>query len=386
MNKDHCHILYKNTSCFDFFLPNFANFQNNLTIILWDNDNNIKNIKKNLPTQSFLKKINLKIDIYTVSDFFNLKICFIANLFFIFKLKKILYFFTKNFSILNTNKLIFFLRKFNNISIDGRDFDQIQQKEILFDCLNKTNKNIAIMPHAPHYRTSHSEKNFFCNLKKDKLENFTILIANKQSYQNANFLNSKYFPPPAISNSWINLLKKKKLLEINNSSFYKIGIILRPFRKKYSKTKLKKKKVDYYVSSYEENIEILKQCQNLVKNNCKIFLRLHPSTNRNEFYKIYKEYIIKNKIILTSNSIHEFLISCDAVISYPSTAIIYGYFYKKRVFLINNDLQKKIEKKWPYLNYLYSSIAIKINIRDIKNIKKIFFKKKHFKNKFKNFF
>jgi len=211
MNKDHCHILFKNTSCFDFFLPNFANFQNNLTIILWDNDNNIKNIKKNLPTQIFLKKINLKIDIYTVSDFFNLKIFFIANLFFISKLKKILYFFTKNFSILNTKKLIFFLRKFNNISIDGRDFDQIQQKQILFDCLNKTNKNIAIIPHAPHYRTSHSEKNFFCNLKKDKLENFTILIANKQSYQNANFLNSKYFPPPAISNSWINLLKKKTI-------------------------------------------------------------------------------------------------------------------------------------------------------------------------------
>ena len=357
--KKILHIVFKNTSCVDYIFPYFDSKldlkRNNLEFLIWDVD--AIRIADNLPKN--FKNYTYK----NIFHFVRFRKLFKLNKIKILKFKSLI----DSSVFLKIYKIKSYIKKFDEIYFDCRSFDSLIFKKTIFYILNNLKKKIIYVPHAAHYRSSSEE------LTKSNIalpQRYDLILSNKLSNPWIKFDLSKkncfYLNLPTNNKLW-----KKKIKFFENKDNKVVGFIFRPFIKKKNKTQLSKK--DYYINSYEENLMMIEIAKYLFSKGYKIIFRLHPSSKIKDFENYYKNDLKFFKFLFSKGSIHDFLIDIDKVVSFHSTALIYAANYKKKIYLLKTDLEKKIYIKWPKLKKIYKSFCIEI--KDKEDFKKKFIKR-----------
>lgn len=352
------HIVFKSTNCVDYIYPFYfkkiKHENHTLDFLIWDV--NYKKIKDQLP-YNFNK--------YCVKD-----ISYFIKSPEILKLKKFFIRFIDYQFLFNYKRLNNYIKKFDKIFFDCKSFESLFFKNIIFDILKENKLTVTYVPHGPHYRTSYEEM-ADNNLKVPF--SYKLILSNKKSNpwitKKIKKKDCLYLGFPSLDTKWKYEFNN---LNVNTNKRKTIGFLFRPFRKQKNRSQLKND--DYYVNSYEENIFMINLSKSLFSNGYNIVYRLHPSSNRKEFLTSYKKDLKKIKIQFSKGSIHNFISQLDNVISFHSTSLIYAAFYNKKIFLIKNDLESLIYKKWPKLKKIYNSFSMIFENK--KQFYKVFYKKK----------
>lgn len=366
--RTYTHIIFKNTSNLDFIIPYYSlKFKSGkfdkLIIIVWDlNDSRIK---KNLIKLNKLFKINLKI--YYLRSFFG-KNKLLRKLSENFFLKKKFFINKLSFNLVNLKRIEKIIKNSDKIYLDNKEFSQIYFLEILLRIIKVQCLEIILVPHAPHYRKLGEEidKDNLILLKEYSIK-YKVLFSNRKNFD---LLKKKY-------SSIYYGLPCSKLNFPRNTNYNKeknVGIILRPFIKKFNSKSLQR--YDYYISSYEDNIFFLNIAKELNNKGYNIFFRLHPSTDIENFKNYYGNKLNEFNFNYFSGSIYEFFLNCNNIVSFHSTSLIYAVIFKCKIFLYKNNLSKKIYKNWPILKTVYQSLTVEFtNLNEI-NFKNNIFNKK----------
>lgn len=363
------HIVFKSANCVDYIYPHYySEFKkkkiNKLEFLIWDIE--AEKILDQMPGIKKIYTIKQLSNFFKFINFFKKKNIILS--FFLYILNLIFY---KNKKLLN------YIQSFDILYFDSKSFKNLVFKKLILNVLNKSNKKIFLVPHGPHYTTSYEEieyDNFFLNprvylLLSNKFSNPWVknLIKKKQC---------KYIGFPTSNNVWQENIKK----QININSY---GFIFRPFIQKKNKKQLKN--YDCYINPYDQNIFMLFLAKKLSDQKKKIILRLHPSSRVDDFLDAYSNELRQISYSFSKGSIHDFMNKVSNVVSFHSTALIYAYFYDKKVYLYSNYLEKITYKKWPILKKVYNSFCIKFsNENDF--FKKIKLNKKIEKKNFNYFF
>ena len=348
------HIIYKNTNCVDFIYPEFY-LKNKLgcrfDYLIWDF--NQDHIKKYLP-----KKEGFDYNTYSVWNFINNRF-YVKKLEQTYYLKRIYYFIIKKIDLLlQKKKLKEFLLKYDDIFIDCRECDYIPYVREFSNILKSIHKAIKFVPHGPHYRdnireTSLDQKIYFEGLKKK------LILSNKYSKpwidiggfkKNECFYNGL----PAKNNDWlVNIVKLKK----KNYDEKNIGFLFRPFFLNFNNKILNLKKTDHYINSFEENNTFIDIAKKLYQDGYKILFRLHPSSKFDSFRKFYGKNLEGLEFELCTNTIHDFYLKCQYVLSFNSSSLIYGCLYDKNIFLKKNSLTLKVWDEWKGIDKIYDTFC-----------------------------
>ena len=343
--KKFLHIIFKGTNCIDYIYPYYFKKtkydKHSLDFLIWDP--NYNKIKKNLP-------INFhKFNVLNISQFTKIPQ--------VLKIKKNFLKIFQNFFdykiFFKYRKLEKYLSKFDKVFLDCKSFENLFFKKTIFDIIQKNKITIYYVPHGPHYRSSHEEiadSNLSVNF------DYKLILSNKKSNpwktKNINKQKCKYIGFPASNKLWRYQIKNLKQRYKKNQT---IGFLFRPFIKKKNRKQLINS--DYYINSYEENLFMINLSKKLFLNGYNILYRLHPSTLETDFLDNYCENLKKFSFDFSYGSIHNFMTQAHTIVSFHSTSLIYGAFYKNEIFLFENDLQKKIYSKWPKLKYIYNSFT-----------------------------
>ena len=344
----YLHIIFKSSNSIDYIYPYYfkkSKYENHIIeFLIWDP--NFKIIYNNLPKR--YDKYD-KYKVRDISEFFKFSSLFNLNKNF---LKHIENYFD-NYFFFHFKKLENYMNGFDKIFFDCKSFQNLFFKKSIFKILIENNHTPIYVPHGPHYRTTYDEigddnlsVNFF----------YKLLLSNKKSdpwkKKKIKKQNCIYIGLPSYDKVWlkkINLLKKKHLKKKT------IGFIFRPFIKRKSRNQLVNN--DYYINSYEENLLMINLSKKLYSKGHDIIFRLHPSSSEKKFLEYYNEDLNNISFNFSKGSIHDFFVEANTIISFHSTSLIYGALYKNRIFLINNDLAKKIYLKWPGLKNIYNSFT-----------------------------
>lgn len=245
---------------------------------------------------------------------------------------------------------------FKNLNVDACLYDlrhdpiPIFKNDILME-LDKRKIPVFLTQHAPHMRTKYGEY-VPIGLKKHNL-NITRMLSHQQSQIPKHIQKiepAMYIGCPSLDDWWLKRLSRNLHTQVYSKP--KIVYISRRIADENVRGISNR---DSYILSYNDVADRFKQLSVLAKKLGRtVHIKPHPNTNA----AVLKKLILNHQNFkIIQGSITDVMSKNDIVIAEPSTLVLTTALLGIETYIVNDQLQKEIEKKWPHLKILYSGFS-----------------------------